>query len=747
MMYAKLVVKNVKRSVKDYLVYIVTMTICVMLFYAFLSISSEYYQPDIGAQYDFTLLSGGMKLAICAVTLLLLFLIRYVNHYMLRRRQKEFAVQTVMGMEQRTVGWLFFAETLAMGALSMVLGIFFGMVCSQFITAMLLSDYGQSYQFTWMLFPDTVLLTICFFVCSFLLVGFFNIRTIRKIKIIDMLAAERQNEPHPGKSRFMPVITVLYLLMLAWMLATGIRIKYFYFDARFALPVHLLFWGIVIAPASGLLWPIIWLVKRKNFGLEKLIAVEMIFTLLNSACAAGVPVMRGKYLLSYGAGVMNQYMLFLIVNVIYLICGIIFLMNSAIIVWKEKSPEHRYTGENLFLLGQIASKLATNTKTMILICITLVLSIFLFIIAPVLTEWSLGYLDIRSMYDVQISSRYNDVMNEADLPQDDYTVVTDFLRERDIETSYDCTFSLYLPNRADFHNRVKWEFPAVAISLSDYNAIREMLGYEKITLKEDEFTTQWQSIAADEDRDDFLSSHTGITTDAGTLTLADNAYYEEPIGETAYNSYTDVLYVFPDSICEQLLGVMKNRYIVTAESLSFADAQALQKTFVQVYPEEAAGNGGVQYTIRTRTLQVNSLLANNFVLKASMIYGAVVLMVICLTVLSLQQLLDAGQYRYRFSVLRQLGVEERNIGSLILKQLGVWFGLPIALAVLISGVVVGGFLQTFSAEISTYVGVGALLSQIAVTVTILILLLVCYFISTWILFRAAIFRTGTSSLR
>ena len=43
-MYAKLVLRNAKRSVKDYLVYIVTMTICVMLFYSFLSISSNYYQ-------------------------------------------------------------------------------------------------------------------------------------------------------------------------------------------------------------------------------------------------------------------------------------------------------------------------------------------------------------------------------------------------------------------------------------------------------------------------------------------------------------------------------------------------------------------------------------------------------------------------------------------------------------------------------------------------------------------------------
>ena len=88
-MYAKLVLKNAKRSAKDYLVYIVTMTICVTLFYSFLSISSSYYQPDIGSEYDFTILSDGMKMAICAITLFLLFLIWFVNNYMLRRKQRE----------------------------------------------------------------------------------------------------------------------------------------------------------------------------------------------------------------------------------------------------------------------------------------------------------------------------------------------------------------------------------------------------------------------------------------------------------------------------------------------------------------------------------------------------------------------------------------------------------------------------------------------------------------------------------
>ena len=125
-------------------------------------------------------------------------------------------------------------------------------------------------------------------------------------------------------------------------------------------------------------------------------------------------------------------------------------------------------------------------------------------------------------------------------------------------------------------------------------------------------------------------------------------------------------------------------------------------------------------------------------MQAAMIYGAVVLMVICLTILSLQQLLDAGKYRYRFSVLRKLGVEEQRIGKLVVKQLGVWFGLPIALAVIVASVVVVYFIQIISAEIAAYIGFGALMLQIGVTAGILALLLVCYFISTWILFKRSI---------
>ena len=151
-MYKKLIFRNARKSAGDYLIYLVTMTICVTMFYAFLSVSSRFYHPDIGLSYDFTFLSDGMKIAVLSITLLLLFLIRYVNSYMLRCKKKEFALQAIMGMEQKTISWIFFGETFLMGIISILCGIFLGVFCSQFITARIMDSYGKSYKITWTLF-------------------------------------------------------------------------------------------------------------------------------------------------------------------------------------------------------------------------------------------------------------------------------------------------------------------------------------------------------------------------------------------------------------------------------------------------------------------------------------------------------------------------------------------------------------------------------------------------------------------
>ncbi len=735
-MYAKLIFRNAKRSIKDYLIYIVTMTICVTLFYAFLSISSSYYNPDIGSEYDFTLLSDGMKVAICMITLLLLFLIQFVNHYMLQRKQKEFAVQSIMGMEQKIIGRIFFAETLIMGIISILIGIFFGIFCSQFITAMFLTAYGKPYEISWTLFPDTVLWTVAFFTFSFLVVGIFNTHTIQKTKIITMLSAEKENEPELKKSRWIFVMVIIFELFTVWAFITGVIKSLFFYDSRFPIPVQLMYFGNILFPTVTLGWSFLWLFQKKKWDFQKLLCGLLACSVLNTFAAVSVPALTNQYYLPLGNGTLRKYLLFALLDLLFFIGALIYLASSFIVIWKEKSPEHRYKEENLFFFGQITSKLKTTSKTMTLICITLVLAIFLFIAAPILMGWALGYLDIHAMYDVQIFSKYNDVYDEKELPRDNYEMVTDFLKEHDIEIAYDCTFNLYLPKKEDFSSRIKYNFPVVAISLSDYNIIRKMLGYEQISLGENEFATQWQTIAMEEERNRFLSEHTDILTDGGTLKISEQPYYEEAMGETLYNSYTDVLYIFPDNICKKLLSVMRNRYITTTEKITYENASELEKIFMNEYPEQI--ENGASYDIRFRTLQINSTKANNFVMQVAMLYGAIVLMVICLTVLSLQQLLDAGQYKYRFSVLRKLGVEEKQISKLILKQLSVWFGLPILVAIIVAAVMIGYFVQTISAEISAYIGFTTLLLQIGMTVGILVLLLICYFLSTWIIFRHSV---------
>ena len=62
---------------------------------------------------------------------------------MLKRKQKEFALQTIIGMEQRTVAWIFFLENVMIGAIALILGILSGTMLSQLINAAVLKAFKQ----------------------------------------------------------------------------------------------------------------------------------------------------------------------------------------------------------------------------------------------------------------------------------------------------------------------------------------------------------------------------------------------------------------------------------------------------------------------------------------------------------------------------------------------------------------------------------------------------------------------------
>lgn len=80
---------------------------------------------------------------------------------------------------------------------------------------------------------------------------------------------------------------------------------------------------------------------------------------------------------------------------------------------------------------------------------------------------------------------------------------------------------------------------------------------------------------------------------------------------------------------------MTKRYLATAHPIPYADAAALQDAFSTHYPEQSLQDGP-EYSLDTRTQQISDTKSQIFLFHAVMVYGAVVLMVICFTILSLQ---------------------------------------------------------------------------------------------------------------
>lgn len=235
-MYLKLALKNMKQSTKDYLIYMITLVLSVAMFYGFFSIASPYYSNMLPISIHMEILNKAMRIAVPAVGILILFLVSYVNRYMLKRKQKEFALQTIIGMEQRTVAWIFFLENVMIGAIALILGILSGTMLSQLINAAVLKAFKQEFKLYFMLFPDTVLGTVCFFGIIFFITGLKNVRIIRKMKIIDMLQNSQKGTQilnlHQQFGKFSWCVVALSVVILAMIfpIVSIKKIKYYSMD-------------------------------------------------------------------------------------------------------------------------------------------------------------------------------------------------------------------------------------------------------------------------------------------------------------------------------------------------------------------------------------------------------------------------------------------------------------------------------------------------------------------------------------
>ncbi len=196
-MLCKIALGNVRRASKDYLVYLLTLTLAVTVFYAFNTISLQVdiagvTKQNAGMGETLGGLISGLTIFLGFV---MGFLMVYANNFIMKRRKKEFGLYQVLGMSRGQVARIMALETFFVSLVSLVLGIILGVGLSQlmvFFTASLFKTQIADFHFFFSF--GSFMLTVGCLVAIFLVTLVFNLRVVARTKIIDLMSASLRNE-------------------------------------------------------------------------------------------------------------------------------------------------------------------------------------------------------------------------------------------------------------------------------------------------------------------------------------------------------------------------------------------------------------------------------------------------------------------------------------------------------------------------------------------------------------------------
>lgn len=216
-MIFKLSLKNITKSLKDYSIYFFTLVVAVSIFYIFNSLEaqksililSETKQDMIQSIIEI------MNYLSVFVSIILGFLIIYSNNFIIKRRKKEIGLYLTLGMSKRKVSTMLVIETIVIGFFSLIVGLILGVFISQglsILTAKLFEADLSNYTFV---FSEKALYkTIIYFGLIFVLVMIFNIITLTKYKLINLLTATKQNEKVKFRNKYTVTISFILAIVL-----------------------------------------------------------------------------------------------------------------------------------------------------------------------------------------------------------------------------------------------------------------------------------------------------------------------------------------------------------------------------------------------------------------------------------------------------------------------------------------------------------------------------------------------------
>lgn len=642
-MLPKIALGNVRKSLRDFSVFFITLVFGVCAFYAFASINDQTAVINL-TELQSEAVSAVMRMLSSVsvfVAVILGFLVVYANRFLVRRRKREFGIYLTLGMGRAQVAAIMVMETLAVGVAALVVGLVLGVLLSQvmmYVTANLFEATIPGFAFVFS--PGAALSTLACYAAIFALSLLLSVREVSRYRLIDLINADKVSEK--VKARSLPVSVVLFLVSLVLMgvayrtlLENGVMSdKFGQATALVSVGTALFFFSV-----SGFLLrflqgrPGVYLRGLNAFTLRQLnsrvntawvsitLVCAMLFVAICGVCT-GFSVSRGfsdalEKGSPYDASI-NAYPRGL------MIAG----MDDADYDLPEVNEEAASDGFDMVA--------AMRRKV---------------------SDWD----DI-----VSATAQVNQYM-----PSGAQGGISQRWAYETTSYATDATLDEVLRQ-----NDSRFAF----VRVSQYNALRALLGEKPVELGRDECLVWSDFTPLDGFWEAFIDQHPGF--EALGTTLHPRGMAHETLCNTSAASVTGVLVVPDEVLPDDLVPAMTSLDVTYSGSVDECEQRFQDACEAACGPADSRGvEAWPVCFMETRQVMADSTVGLTVVTTYLAIYIGLILLISCASVLSIQQLSAVADDVSRYRVLAELGAEPAQIRGALMVQVGVYFVFPLVVAV------------------------------------------------------------------
>lgn len=651
-MYSKLAFRNIRRSLRDYIIYFVTLTLTAALMYSFLALG---FSPDILAMTEnMSMLTTGILILSVLIAFMSSFVIGYAIRFMLGQRKKEFAAYELMGMEVKTVRNLFLVENGIIGGVAFLLGTLAGTGLSGLLNQVVQNIFEIPHTYRVLFSFRAWGMTLFFFILMYGFGMFRAAKVIRRQKVIDLLYDNQKNEEIRFQSLHRSILTGL-------------------------LSVAAMVIGVIL--------------------LEK-----------------GLHIQTNEALLYCGGAC-----LLILVGVYELHRKIPILLYQ----FAKRNPHRKYREENLFFLGQIGRRIQSSGRTMAVVAILLTISLATMFVGLTMGAGYKANMEAYYPYDAGVAI-------DAPLTQNSMNSVLSFVEER-CKVDDSVTYYLYaVPDEA-----------IEALSLSDYNHLREILGLSTVSINNNEFFVHCDTWNYMDDIRQRLERQPEITLNGQTLTVAETPILTEPMEQYQMAGTNGYVLVLPDEAASQLSGE-KIRLVMKLEDGGYPELRSELRQFLNSgkwLPDIQPGQElpeRVTMGVTVKAWGVANSLTGFTTISFCGLYLSIIFIILSCSVLAFEQLSAIDKNQKNYAVIDRLGVSAQKQVSLVRKELSTVFLIPLFFPIVLTILLIVGT-QLFFGE--AILQEGLVLFYGLVTVLLFCAIYLAYFGATMFLFKKVILRS------